>query len=198
MRSAISPDSHDADGAEDGADELDHQEVAGVLVGVQRDPAQREHCHQMEQGEAGQRHEGADQDVATLRLQHVTDTRCASRSCRLVQPTAEFLRHHHAQAGEQGDDVDREGARRRDSASPRTENPRRQVHQTKNANSAAASMKPIGAPNCGIIAYQPRLDWRRVERQQRGQSVPGAAQRQALSRCGTAPARQSPRCRSRP
>mmetsp|Transcript_18007 Transcript_18007/g.50783 ORF Transcript_18007/g.50783 Transcript_18007/m.50783 type:complete len:442 (+) Transcript_18007:2217-3542(+) len=172
------------------ADHLHAEEVGHRLVREQVDPRDREHGDEVEQREAGQRHEGADDDRAALRAEEFLD------AARL-----EFGRGHaalvlvgddQAQACEQRDDVDREGGEERIAPAPVEEVFARQVRPEV----AEQRRGDQEAQRCAELAEHrvpaaPVL--RSVHRQQRRQAVPRGPQRHPLADAAHHQRRHCPR-----
>ena len=92
---------------DDPADDLDHQEPRGAFGGEQRHPRQWKHGHHVEQCEARQRGECADDDVAPVALQRRADGR--GLEVLAFEQRGVIGGRDHSQPCEQRDDVDREG-----------------------------------------------------------------------------------------
>jgi len=134
----------------------------------------------MWKGEAGQRSEGADDDVAAFRLDSRQDF--GRLKVLLLEQALEFMRHHDAQPGEQRDDVDGKGDEERIAPAPVKEVRARQGKQEEGEQPARHQQGQRRA-ELGHHRVPAALMLRRVQRQQRSQTIPGAAKRNAL--CGS-------------
>ncbi len=162
----------------EGACDLHAQHVGDRLLGIHRDPRQREHRDHVEQREAGQRGEGAQEHVAAFaahELQH-------AHGCQftLLQHLGIGLADDQAQAGEERHHVDREGDEEREAPAPVEELLHRQVAVEigEQAGCERETDRRAQLPDHGVPAA-PLL--RGGHGQQGRQPVPGAAQRQALA-----------------
>ena len=81
------------------AGELDAEHVVDRLAFVKADPGQRENGHHMEQGVAGQRREGTDEDVVALPAQHLAGA--DGLQFAFFQGAGVLIGDHQAQAREQ-------------------------------------------------------------------------------------------------
>ena len=131
----------------------------------------------MEQSEAGQRRERPDDDVAPFLLQRRQDRR--RHQIALFEQTFEFMRHHDAQPGEERHDVDRKGDEEGIAPAPVKEIGFRHVEDGEGEQAARHDQRQRRT-KLRHHRIPATLMLRRVERKERGQTVPGAAQRDTL------------------
>ena len=169
---------HDRPGANEGAGALHHQELAGRALREQGDPADREHGHEMEEGEARKRDQRADDENGPI----VSDQRNDGR--RLEPPMFHKKRKlvggDEPQPREQGHDVDGEGAEEGVAPAPIEEVGLRQVEQEEGKQGA----RDHEAERCAELRNR-RVETaapdRRVKREKRSEPIPRAAEGQPLS-----------------
>ena len=131
----------------------------------------------MEQGIAGQGGEGADKDVVALLAHHLGGA--DGLQLAFFQGFGVFLGEHQTQAGEQGDHVDGEGHEERVTPAPAQEIRGAQTVIEKQEQGAGNDEAQRGAqlPDHGVPAT---LFLWCVKGQQRGQTIPGAAESHPL------------------
>ncbi len=163
--------------ADDSADHFGGQEACRIFGGEQRHPRQREHRDHVEEREARERREGADHDLPAVRL----DRRGDARGLELERGKCIGIirRHDDAQTGEQRHHVERERHEEGIAPAPIEEIGRRQADEEESEQPARhdeaerrADLRDHRIPAALLVGY--------VHRQQRGEAVPGTAQRHTL------------------